>query len=76
MISVQVFHEVRNALSSVVIMSETTSTLREDDTTPPQFLMSSIDDILDQIKEVSLLRRAQMPNSTHILWLNYCFNIL
>ena len=65
MISEQVVHEVRNALSSVVAMSEMTSTLRENETIPPQFLVSSVDDMLDQIKEVSLLRWTKMPYSLH-----------
>jgi hypothetical protein len=52
LISAQVFHEVRNALSSVIAMSEMTSSLKADLTISPIKLVSSMDDMLDQIKEV------------------------
>jgi hypothetical protein len=52
LISAQVFHEVRNALSSVIAMSEMTSSLKTDLTISPIKLVSSMDDMLDQIKEV------------------------
>lgn len=52
LISAQVFHEVRNALSSVISMSEITSSLQQDTTISPKGLMSSVDEMLDQIKEV------------------------
>jgi hypothetical protein len=52
LISAQVFHEVRNALSSVIAMSEMTTSLKTDLTISPIKLVSSMDDMLDQIKEV------------------------
>ncbi len=52
LISAQVFHEVRNALSSVIAMSEMTSSLKTNPTITPIELVSSMDDMLDQIKEV------------------------
>jgi len=52
LISAQVFHEVRNALSSVVAMSEMTLSLEKDPTVSPQVLVSSVREMLDQNKEV------------------------
>merc|ERR1719253_853710 len=52
LISAQVFHEVRNALSSVVAMSEMASTLQEDAQTTPSDLVSSVNEMLNQIEEV------------------------
>ena len=52
LISAQVFHEVRNALSSVVAMSEMTKSLQEDPSTTPDSLVSSVNEMLDQNKEV------------------------
>mmetsp|Transcript_38069 Transcript_38069/g.45997 ORF Transcript_38069/g.45997 Transcript_38069/m.45997 type:complete len:1181 (-) Transcript_38069:92-3634(-) len=52
LISAQVFHEVRNALSSVISMSEITASLKKDSTISPAAVMSSVDEMLDQIKEV------------------------
>ena len=52
LISAQVFHEVRNALSSVVAMSEMTSTLQEDPTVSPLGLISSVNEMLEQNREV------------------------
>ena len=48
LISAQVFHEVRNALSSVVAMSEMTSTLKEDSSMLPSELFSYVNDMLLQ----------------------------
>jgi len=52
LISAQVFHEVRNALSSVVAMSEMTSSLQKDPTVNSETLVSSVSEMLDQNKEV------------------------
>ena len=52
LISAQVFHEVRNALSSVIAMSEMASTLQEDAQTTPSDLVSSVNEMLNQIEEV------------------------
>jgi len=52
LISAQVFHEVRNALSSIVAMSEMTKTLRSDDSLTADELVDSVDEILDQSNEV------------------------
>mmetsp|Transcript_41396 Transcript_41396/g.48280 ORF Transcript_41396/g.48280 Transcript_41396/m.48280 type:complete len:380 (+) Transcript_41396:2-1141(+) len=52
LISAQVFHEVRNALSSVISMSEMTASLKKDSTMTAAGLISSVDEMLDQIKEV------------------------
>jgi len=52
LISAQVFHEVRNALSSVVAMSEMTSSLQEDPTVTSETLVSSVGEMLEQNKEV------------------------
>ncbi|KAL7540717.1 hypothetical protein ACHAWF_006778 [Thalassiosira exigua] len=52
LISAQVFHEVRNALSSVIAMSELTSQLQEDPTITPSGLVSSVNKMLDQNEEV------------------------
>lgn len=52
LISAQVFHEVRNALSSVIAMSEITKNLKEDTSVEPKSLIESVDDMLDQTKEV------------------------
>jgi len=52
LISAQVFHEVRNALSSVIAMSEMTSTLQEDSTITHSGLMSSVNEMLDQSQEI------------------------
>jgi len=52
LVSAQVFHEVRNALSSVISMSEMTSTLKKDSSISPTELLSSVNEMLDQIKEV------------------------
>lgn len=51
-ISGQVFHEVRNALSSVVAMSEMTSSLQKDTSVSPATLVSSVSEMLDKNKEV------------------------
>jgi len=52
LISAQVFHEVRNALSAVIAMSEMTNTLKTDSTLPPKELVGKVDDMLDQIGDV------------------------
>jgi signal transduction histidine kinase len=52
LISAQVFHEVRNALSSVIAISEMTSSMKKDTALSPVDLVSSVDDMLDQIKDV------------------------
>jgi len=52
MISAQVFHEIRNALSSVIAMSEMTSTLQDDPTVCPNRLISSVSDMMNQNEEV------------------------
>eukprot|EP00977_Amphora_coffeiformis_P016357 scaffold5022_cov158-Amphora_coffeaeformis.AAC.3 len=52
LISAQVFHEVRNALSSVVAMSEMASSVKDDETLPQETKDASIDDMLDQSTEV------------------------
>ena len=52
LISAQVFHEVRNALSSVVAMSEMTSSLQKDPSVTSETLISSVSEMLDQNKEV------------------------
>jgi signal transduction histidine kinase len=52
LISAQVFHEVRNALSSVVAMSEMTSSLQKDPSVTSETLVSSVSEMLDQNKEV------------------------
>jgi len=52
LISAQVFHEVRNALSSVVAMSEMTSSLQKDPSISSETLVSSVSEMLDQNKEV------------------------
>jgi len=52
LVSAQVFHEVRNALSSVIAMSELTSQLRDDPTVTPSDLVSSVNKMLDQNEEV------------------------
>lgn len=52
LISSQVFHEVRNALSSMISMSEMTASLKNDITLAPTDLVDSVDAMLDQIKEV------------------------
>jgi len=52
LVSAQVFHEVRNALSSVVAMSEMTSSLQKDPTVTSEALVDSVSDMLDQNKEV------------------------
>jgi signal transduction histidine kinase/CheY-like chemotaxis protein len=52
LISAQVFHEVRNALSSVVAMSEMTSSLQNDPTVTSETLVSSVSEMLEQNKEV------------------------
>lgn len=52
LISAQVFHEVRNALSSVVAMSEMTSSLQKDPSVNSETLVSSVSEMLDQNKEV------------------------
>ncbi|OEU17042.1 hypothetical protein FRACYDRAFT_239643 [Fragilariopsis cylindrus CCMP1102] len=52
LISAQVFHEVRNALSSVVAMSEMTASLQNDPTVTSETLASSVSEMLEQNKEV------------------------
>ena len=52
LVSAQVFHEVRNALSSVVAMSEMTSSLQKDPSVDAGTLISSVSEMLDQNKEV------------------------
>ena len=52
LVSAQVFHEVRNALSSVVAMSEMTSSLQNDPGVNSETLVSSVSEMLDQNKEV------------------------
>lgn len=52
LVSAQVFHEVRNALSSVVAMSEMTSSLQKDRNVSSEALVSSVDEMLEQNKEV------------------------
>jgi len=52
LVSAQVFHEVRNALSSVVAMSEMTSSLQKDPSVNPETLIDSVSEMLDQNKEV------------------------
>ena len=62
LISAQVFHEVRNALSSIVAMSEITSSLREDTSVSPSDLVSNVDDLLDQSQEVVTYALAMLNN--------------
>jgi len=52
LISAQVYHEVRNALSSVVAMSEMTSSLQSDPTISSETLVLSVNEMLGQNKEV------------------------
>jgi len=52
LISAQVFHEVRNALSSVVAMSEMTTSLQKDPSVDSETLVASVSEMLDQNKEV------------------------
>jgi signal transduction histidine kinase len=52
LVSAQVFHEVRNALSSVIAMKDITSFLKIDATLSPFELLSSMDDMLGQINAV------------------------
>ena len=52
LISAQVYHEIRNALSSVIAMSEMTSALRLDPSMSSKSLVSSVDDMMDQTGEV------------------------
>ena len=52
LVSAQVFHEVRNALSSVIAMSELTSQLRDDPTVTPDDMVCSVNKMLDQNEEV------------------------
>lgn len=52
LISAQVFHEVRNALSSVISMSEMTASFKNDSSMSPVELASSVDEMLDQLNEV------------------------
>ena len=52
LVSAQVFHEVRNALSSVVAMSEMTSSLQNDPSVNSETLIDSVSEMLDQNKEV------------------------
>merc|ERR1711971_1519569 len=52
LVSAQVFHEVRNALSSVISMSEMTSALKKDSSLSPEELISSVNEMLEQIREV------------------------
>lgn len=52
LISAQVFHEVRNALSSIIAMSEITYAMKKEDAVSAEQLVSSVEDMLEQIKEV------------------------
>lgn len=52
LISAQVFHEVRNALSAVIAMSEMTDTLKLDKMLKPEELLGSVDGMLDQVGDV------------------------
>lgn len=52
LISAQVFHEVRNALSSVVAMSEMVSSVKDDKTVAQETKDASLDDMLNQSTEV------------------------
>ncbi|CAB9499765.1 histidine kinase PdhS [Seminavis robusta] len=52
LISAQVFHEVRNALSSIIAMSEMTHSLKSDESITPKELVGSVDDMLEQIGDV------------------------
>jgi len=52
LVSAQVFHEVRNALSSVVAMSEMTSSLQKDPSVNSETLVDSVSEMLEQNKEV------------------------
>lgn len=52
LISAQVFHEVRNALSSVIAMSEIEYSMKKDTAVSAEQLVSSVEEMLDQIKEV------------------------
>ena len=51
LVSAQVFHEVRNALSSVIAMSEITTSLR-DEQIPSEKLAASVDNMMGEIREV------------------------
>jgi hypothetical protein len=51
LVSAQVFHEVRNALSSVIAMSEITTSLR-DEQIPSEKLVTAVDNMMGEIKEV------------------------
>lgn len=52
LISAQVFHEVRNALSSVIAMSEMASSLQEDGQTTASDLVASVNEMLQSNEEV------------------------
>mmetsp|Transcript_22983 Transcript_22983/g.54232 ORF Transcript_22983/g.54232 Transcript_22983/m.54232 type:complete len:1053 (+) Transcript_22983:227-3385(+) len=52
LVSAQVYHEIRNALSSVIAMGEMTKALRQDPSTSSKGLISSVDDMMDQTSEV------------------------
>lgn len=52
LISAQVFHEVRNALSCVIAMSEMTGTLKTDESLSPKQLLGSVDGMLTQVNDV------------------------
>lgn len=62
LISSQVFHEVRNALSSVIAMSEMTTSLKNNPSISPQDLVSSVDGMLEQVKEVVNYSLAMLNN--------------
>mmetsp|Transcript_7643 Transcript_7643/g.13463 ORF Transcript_7643/g.13463 Transcript_7643/m.13463 type:complete len:1267 (+) Transcript_7643:118-3918(+) len=51
-VSAQVFHEVRNALSSVIAMSDMANGLRNDKSLSPTQLVGSVDKMLEQISDV------------------------
>ncbi len=52
LISAQVFHEVRNALSAVIAMSEMTESLKTDKTLTAEKMGESVGSMLEQINEV------------------------
>lgn len=69
MISAQVFHEVRNALSSVVAMSEIACSMKKDSAVTADQLIASVDDMLDQIKEIVDYALKMLNNGKNEWWL-------
>ena len=70
LISAQVFHEIRNALSSVIAMSEVTTSLKDDPSMAPTQLISSVDDMMDQISEVTTYSLQMLNNILDVSKIN------